>query len=192
MRRLEMQRRHARTLLASAMIATTLVAAGGCEWFRGITSSDGPPFPAAKDGATTMPVEDVTVQTSSGNVAGLVQPLSRPIAQGPLPLFYLVESPMTLRVTNADTGEEITTLDVKSPQILRVESRGIVVDGQVVLGARLAPGNYAIGLMSRDAGVVKTTQTRVTPTIPTRPAAASQPSPSPDATPPPAAEPASN
>ena len=175
--------------LTRLLLATTATLAGaGCGFFR--TTTDGPPRPPMNAAAAaSQPVDDVTVQTSSGRVAGLLQPLSRPVAQGPLPLFYLVEAPLTLRVTNTDTGEDVTTLDVRPPQILRVESRGVVLDGKVVLGAQLAPGTYAIAQMSSDAGVVRTTQTRVTASVPRQaPPAASQPAVEPDATPPPASD----
>lgn len=168
-----------------AAVALALAAtAGGCGLFGG-GSSETPPLGDAES-AATRPVESTDVRTSTGNVPGVLQPLNRPIVQGPLPLIYLVESPMTLRVTNVETGEEITTVDVAPPQILRVESRGVILGTDVHLGATLAPGTYALTPLSANAGVVRTEQVRARPTVPapaaSRPASAAPPA----DTPPPA------
>lgn len=171
------------TRAATLALATTLA---GCGLFRG--DEAGP----ARDAefAATRPVSEQTVQTSSGNVPGVLQPINRPILQGPLPLIYLTETAGTLRITSVATGEEIAIVEVKPMQILRVEPRGVVLAGEVAMGATLTPGLYAITPLADNAGVVRTEQIRVRPTVPTsqpapaEPAVAAPPSPTADTPPP--------
>lgn len=158
--------------LARGATLALVAAVAGCGMFR----RDEQP---RAERATTRPVESQDVQTYTGAVPGVLQPMNRPILQGPLPLIYLTESPGTLRITNVNTGEEIAVVDVKAMQILRVEGKGVVLANETVLGATLAPGTYAITPLSDNAGVVRTEQIRVRPTAPSgaasRPAAETQP-----------------
>ena len=151
-----------RTLLGVGA-AALLAAPPGCGLFGSGGGDDGPP-PAAMS-ATTRPTLSDSVQTYTGSVPGVLQPIDRPIVQTELPLIYLCETAGTLQVTSVDTGEQILTLDVKPLQILRVESRGVYLANERVLGATLAPGRYAIYQLSNNAGVVRTTRTHTTPTM---------------------------
>lgn len=164
--------------------ATTLALAAtlaGCGLFR----KDSPRTSLSPDAEvpTTRPVAEQTVETTTGNVPGVLQPMNRPILQGPLPLIYLTESAGTLRITNVDTGEEIAVLEVKPMQILRVESRGVILGSDVTLGATLAKGTYAVTPLAENAGVVRTEQVRSRPVVPT-----SKPAANPTAPPPPTAD----
>ena len=170
---------------ATFALAATLA---GCGFFRADPPNS--PTPPLAASATTKPVPEQSVETASGAVPGVLQPMNRPILQGPLPLVYLTENTATLRITNSDTGEEIVVLDVKPMQILRVETRGVVLGSDVVLGATLARGTYAVTPLADTAGVVRTQQVHIRPVMPTtKPAAeptiATPPAPTAD-TPPPA------
>lgn len=169
-------------LRRSAVLLAAAATFAGCGLFR---RDDAPITPQSSLGdaehAATRPVAEQEVITSTGAVPGALQPMNRPIVQGPLPLFYLTEQAGAMKITNADTGEEITTLDVKASQILRIETRGVTLGDELVLGAKLAPGTYAVTPLSDTAGVVRTERVRTRAVVPLMP-----PTSQPTETPPPA------
>jgi hypothetical protein len=156
--------RQARRIVA---IATLGLAAGtGCSWFR---SSD-----TTADNEPIKPSTTQQTYSSSLQVPLALQPGHRPVVQDQLPLIYLVESNGTVRVSNVDTGEEIVSFPVKESQIVRVESKGVLLANRQVIGAQLSPGTYAIEMVPEGAptvGVLQSSQT-VTRAVP---AAAAKP-----------------
>jgi hypothetical protein len=169
--------------LALAACAGTLALAGGCGLFRSGGDDD-------RAVATTRPSTTQDSWSSNQQVPQALQPVNRPLVQQKLPLLYLVEDEATYRVTNVETGEEITSFTAKPPQIIRVESKGVLLENKTVLGAALTPGTYAISkALPQDAGSLRVTQTHTRPVPATRPAQnpkpAAAPAPRPAPTPPP-------
>lgn len=177
---------------ALATLAATLALTTGCEWFRSITGQDDdyvnrPIRPTV----TTQPVTTEQRSERTMTLPPALQPNNRPIVQGPLPLIYLVESDCDLRVSNLTTGEEIITFPAKSMQIVRVESRGVMLANEPVIGAQLAAGTYAISLVSPTGDEVRATQSRTQTVIPpTTGPATTPPAPAPTAPPSPVESPA--
>jgi hypothetical protein len=89
-------------------------------------------------------------------------PANRPVVQGrlpaPRPLVYLVEVDGTIRVRNTQTNEEIANFEAKATQIVRVDSSGVYLANQPVIGANLAPGTYAIEVVPPTSGIQSTQQ----------------------------------
>lgn len=166
-----MHRKDGSTRLLLAAIATASALLAGCSLFQREPQLRRDPSarPTSGPAPSTQPMmeEERATARVAVPVPGVLQAVNRPILQGPLPLIYLVESPETMRITNVQTGEEVMVVDVKPPQILRVETRGIIVDGSTVLGAALAPGTYAITPLSKDAGRVSVERTVVSSKIAT-------------------------
>lgn len=149
-----------RHFLVLAGCAALLVGVPGCSWWNRVTGASDSP---SDDLATTRPA---TTQFSTQDLAPVppaLQNTNRPVVQGPLPLVYLVEADGTLRVRNVETTEEIITFEVKMSQIVRVETRGVLVANKPVIGANLAPGQYAIEFVYPDAGAVRSNQLRTGP-----------------------------
>jgi hypothetical protein len=150
--------RSARTI--ATLAAVGLAAVSGCSMFHSADEAD-----------ATDPLKPSTTQqtyNSSQQVPLSLQPTHRPVVQDQLPLIYLVESNGTIRVSNVDTGEEIITFPVKESQIVRVESKGVLLANKQVIGAQLAPGTYAIEMVPSDsvpAGMLQSSQT-VTRAVP--------------------------
>lgn len=141
--------RSAALLLAAATIA-------GCSMFRSADNAD----------EGTVPIQASTTQqsySSSMTLPQALQPGNRPVVQDQLPLIYLVESNGTCRVTNVETGEEIASFPVKESQIVRVESKGVLLANKQVIGAQLAPGTYAIEMLPE--GTIASGQLRATQTV---------------------------
>lgn len=147
--------RAAKSLLALACVATI---AGGCAWF----GKSEEPTDSTSD-ATQLTTKPSTTQLSGENIspiAPVLQQASQAVVRGPLPLVYLVESDGTMRVRNVGTNEEIITFDAKAAQIVRVDTRGVFLASQPVIGANLAQGTYALELVSSDIHGVRSKQTR--------------------------------
>lgn len=151
-----------RSLAAIAIVAVALT--GGCNFFRSADDADGKSAPIRA--STTQQTQ---TYSSAQQVPSILQPGNRPVVQDQLPLIYLVESNGNCRVTNVETGEEIVIFPVKESQIVRVESKGVLLANKQVIGAQLAAGTYAIEILPPgDAlmGVVRSQQT-VTRAVPT-------------------------
>ena len=146
-----------RLIVASGTVG--LMLAGGCGMFRSAEDVDNEPI---------KPSTTQQTYNSSQQVPLSLQPAHRPVVQDQLPLIYLVESNGTIRVSNVDTGEEIITFPVKESQIVRVESKGVLLANKQVIGAQLSPGTYAIEMVPSDSvsgGVLQSSQT-VTRAVP--------------------------
>lgn len=143
----------------ATVVAISLASVSGCSWWNSMIGKDD--SASAPDGfATTRPA---TTQVSTQDIAPVppaIQISDRPVVKGPLPLVYLVEADGTLRVRNVDTNEEIITFPVKASQIVRVESKGVLVANKSVIGATLVPGTYAIEFVYPDSNAVRSNQTR--------------------------------
>ena len=183
--------RVARAIASTALLSIALLS--GCDtirgWFGGgrdhhddaplakpvqADPSAMPQYPAATQGS--MP------RTMTTPLPPSLQVISRPVTTGRLPqdgfIVYLIESDGPVRVANVDTGEDITIFDARAGQIVRVNSRGVTLANQPVIGATLAPGTYGIyKVPPGDAGVVRSTQgTSIPPTASaTRPAVVAPP-----------------
>jgi hypothetical protein len=181
MTRLEPRFRFRPARLIAAIAAAGLAAVSGCSMFHTSSEAD-----------ATEPLKPSTTQqtySSAQQVPLALQPGHRPVVQDQLPLIYLVESNGTVRVSNVDTGEEIVSFPVKESQIVRVESKGVLLANRQVIGAQLAPGTYAIEMVPEGAatsGIMQSSQT-VTRAVP---AAAAKPPTTKPAAPTPAVPPA--
>ena len=71
----------------------------------------------------------------------LLQPDLRPVVQGELPLVYLVESAGQIRVTDVLAGQDLGVFAVRSGQIVRVSTTGVVIGTTRVVDGPLAGGN---------------------------------------------------
>jgi hypothetical protein len=153
-------------------IATTAILLSGVGLLAGTMSGC---FLFRKESAsTTKPVVESSTFSGMTAVPAALQPVNRPVVQGPLPQVYLVESDSTIRVTNVATGEEVATFPAKASQIVRVETRGVLLQNRPVMGAQLAPGVYAVHIEMPDAGSMSVSQTRTTATLPQAPPPADQ------------------
>lgn len=173
---------HRTALLATLACALSLTT--GCEWFGSMTGRDDDYVNRPiQPNATTQPITTEQRVERTSTLPPALQPTNRPIVQGPLPLIYLVESDSDLRVTNVTNGEEIITFPAKAMQIVRVETRGVMLANEPVVGAQLTPGTYAISLVNPDGNEVRATQSRtqtvLPPPTPTTAPAPTQPAPTP-------------
>lgn len=165
------------------LTAAACCAVAGCGMFHSVSEAD--------DDQPIKPASTQQTYSSVQPVPAALQPGNRPVVQDQLPLIYLVETNGTARVTNVETGEEIASFPVKESQIIRVESKGVLLANKRVIGAQLAPGTYAIEMVPEGAvasGVVQSSQTIVRAVPATKPATR----PAGALTPKPAASPAAN
>lgn len=162
-----MTSRRRKAMLAVSLGAIGLSISSGCGLFRSGDDSQN------TIGVTTRPVTTRESWSSAQPLPQALQPTNRPVVQGQLPLIYLVESECTIRVTSVSSGEEIIAFPAKASQIVRVEPRGVLLAEKPVIGASLAPGEYAIEIVQPNLGVVRSSQTifRPVPAAATRPAA---------------------
>jgi hypothetical protein len=119
---------------------------------------------AAAPHATTRPA---TTRITASNLTPTppnLMPTNRAVVQGKLPgtapLLYLVDSDTSLRVRNVGTDEEIIRFDAKAGQIVRVDVTGVYLANKPVIGANLAPGEYAIDIVPPGDGGIRSTQQR--------------------------------
>lgn len=163
----------ARLLRASILLAcaAALSTSAGCSWWRSMTGQT-EVAPADDVTATSRPATTQLTSEDVRPVAPQLEIANRPVVQGALPLFYLVETDGVLRVRNVESKEEIITFPAKAMQIVRVESAGVMLANEPVIGATLAPGTYAIEIVPPNANSIRSTQKREG--IPTRPDGASQ------------------
>jgi len=73
----------------------------------------------------------------------LLQPDSRPVVQGGLPLVYLVESAGQIRVTDVLAGRDLGVFAVRGGQIVRVSTTGVVIGTTRVVDGPLAGDNQS-------------------------------------------------
>lgn len=142
------------TLTACGFVLT----GGGCSWWRSMTGQTAENDTSNAEIATTRPATTQMSDISVAPVPSNLTPANRPVVQGPLPLFYLVEQTGTLRVRNTQSGEEIISFDARATQIVRVDTSGVFLANKPVIGANLVPGNYAIEVVPSTAGIQSTQQ----------------------------------
>ncbi len=97
----------------------------------------------------------------------LLQPDLRPVVQGGLPLVYLVESAGQIRVTDVLAGRDLGVFAVRSGQIVRVSTTGVVIGTTRVVDGPLT-GVFAITVVPPITNPTAT-QERINTPVPQKP-----------------------
>gem|GEM_PF-6800951 len=129
-------------LSSSVFVASSLV---GCKHRTKMPEGPGTEF-KSEDGTESITIHryESPTTTESRRLEVQIQPSeNRPILQGKLPLTYLVDSDMTLSVTDA-TGNMIASAEAKSGSILTVSARGVYLGRKKLGNVKDTAGIFSI------------------------------------------------